>query len=99
MLLPKTTTSAALANSSDCYASTDTPFIEVTDSLGQVICTFQPLDFMRFNIPKAINESNSLNPSKVRIEIFTGLNSIREAKTGSLTSDQFDQLEPQRNRV
>ena len=70
MPLPNSTTSALLANSRGCCASILTPFIEVTVADGQVICIFQPADFIRFNMPAAINESSSLNPSKVRIAMF-----------------------------
>ena len=46
-----------------------TPFMEVTTSDGQVMNAFQPLGLIRFKIPDAMNESNSLNPSKVSIAI------------------------------
>ena len=68
--LPNKTASAVLANSRGCCARTVTPFIEVTEADGHVICTFQPNYFMRLMILAAINESNSLNPSKVKIAMF-----------------------------
>src|SRR5437868_11217601 len=67
MPLPKMTASASLANSSGCCASMATPFIDVTRDAGHTSSAFQPVVLSRFSRPRAMKESSSLKPSKVRI--------------------------------
>ena len=69
MPLPTMTASAEAASSSIDCARTVTPFIEVTSVSGQQIVTRQSGFLIRLRTPKAISESSSLNPWKVRMAI------------------------------
>ena len=64
--------SAALASSSVDCACTGTPFIDVTVGNGHESETRQPDFLMRLSKLNAINESSSLNPSKVSMAICIG---------------------------
>src|SRR5262245_31789659 len=70
--LPMMTASAAQASANVDCACTVTPFIEVTGDAGHDSVTRQPGLLTRFSTLKAIKESSSLNPSKVRIAMCTG---------------------------
>ena len=52
-------------------AFTVTALIDVTCKVGLVISAFQSKAPNRFSKPKAMNESSSVKPSKVRIAICT----------------------------
>ena len=67
--LPISTASASRTNANGFCRSTMTPFIDVTRSVGDVICAAHPFGFNRLRIAAAINESSSLKPSNVKTAI------------------------------
>jgi hypothetical protein len=66
---PLSDASAVRASFNEDCASTTTPFMERTRGVGQHRGTRQPGFLTRLRIPRAISESSSLKPSKVRISM------------------------------
>jgi len=66
------TASASVASRNVACDSIARPFIDRTRVVGQAIETRQSGFFTRLRMPKAISESSSLKPSKVRIARCTG---------------------------
>src|SRR5262245_7471014 len=63
------TASASAAKLSGFCRRTETPFIDVTSTSGEVMYAIHPFPCSRFRIAAATNESSSLKPSKVKTAI------------------------------
>ena len=78
MPLPTSTAAQPASSSKPACRSRRTPFMEVTQGEGAISETRQSGRLMRLRIPRAIRESSSLKPSKVRMARCMGLPDERE---------------------
>src|SRR3990167_1816764 len=76
MPLPTMTASAAQASPKVVCASITTRFMDVTRAAGQAMDTRQPGFLTRLRMPRAMSESSSLKPSKVRMAMCMGMAAV-----------------------